>query len=280
MMSIEDNPLSWDDHVARMVDHIDSEKLPAQLVAGLSALISFSMATIFILRGQSRPICTFENFPESVNKVGIENFVGGTYVLNPAYRAHLSGIDQGVYRLRELAPVDYFSSGFTETHKVIEVADEEIDHLTEGWPRGFVELVLAVPIDDVTIEIDLYRRYKDGGFSQDDIENLSTRMPVIGAITRKFWQLHNDKLAPNPRDSSINDIYDGFGADVLTRREREVIQYVLRGHSSGSIALNLDISVTTIKTHRKRAYSKLNISSQSELFSMFLNCAKANFGSY
>jgi DNA-binding CsgD family transcriptional regulator len=277
MASIDDNPLSWDDHVARMVDHIDSDELPAQLVAGLSALNSFSMATIFILRGQSRPICTFENFPESVNKIGIENFVGGTYVLNPVYRAHLNGIEQGVYRLRDLAPDDYFSSGFAETHKVIEVADEEIAHLTEGWPRGFEELVIAVPIDDVTIEIDLYRRYKDGGFSQADIENLSSRMSIIGAITRKFWQLHSDKLAPNPRDNSINDIYDGFGADVLTRREREVIQYVLRGHSSGSIALNLDISVTTIKTHRKRAYSKLNISSQSELFSMFLNCAKASF---
>jgi len=199
-------------------------------------------------------------------------------VLNPVYRAHLNGIEQGVYRLRDLAPDDYFSSGFTETDKVIEVADEEIAHLTEGWPRGFEELVLAVPIDDVTIEIDLYRRYKDGGFSRGDIENLSARMPVIGAITRKFWQLHSDKLAPNPRDNSINDIYDGFGADVLTRREREVIQYVLRGHSSGSIALNLDISVTTIKTHRKRAYSKLNISSQSELFLMFLKCAKLSFG--
>ena len=278
MASIDDNPLIWDDHVARMVDHIDCDELPAQLIAGLSTLISFSMATIFILRGQSRPICIFENFPETVNKIGIDNFISGTYVLNPVYRAHLSGIEQGVYHLRDLAPDDYFSSGFTETHKVIEAPDEEIAHLTEGWPRGFEELVIAVPIDDVTIEIDLYRRYKDDGFSQADIEKLSSRVPVIGAIASKFWQLRSDKLAPNPRDNSINDVYDGFGAEVLSNREREVIQYVLRGHSSGSIALNLDISVTTIKTHRKRAYSKLNISSQSELFSMFLNCAKASFG--
>jgi DNA-binding CsgD family transcriptional regulator len=278
MKSIKDNPLSWENHLARMIDQVDSEELPGQLIAGLTALISFSMSTIFILRGQSRPICIFENFPDSVNKIGIENFVSGTYVLNPVYRAHLNDIIQGVYRLRDLAPDDYFSSGFTETHKVIEAPDEEIAHLTEGWPRGFEELVLAVPIDDVTIEVDLYKRYKDGGFSQADIENLSLHMPAIGAITRKFWQLHSDILAPNPRDNSINDIYDDFGTDVLSQREREVIQYVLRGHSSGSIALNLDISVTTIKTHRKRAYSKLNISSQSELFSMFLNCAKASFG--
>jgi DNA-binding CsgD family transcriptional regulator len=101
-------------------------------------------------------------------------------------------------------------------------------------------------------------------------------MPVIGAVTRKFWQLRSENLAPNPRDSRINEIYDSFGASELSNREREVIQYVLRGHSSGSIALNLDVSVTTIKTHRKRAYSKLNISSQSELFSMFLDCARSS----
>jgi len=41
MASIDDNPLSWDDHVARMVDHIDSDELPAQLVTGLLALKTF-----------------------------------------------------------------------------------------------------------------------------------------------------------------------------------------------------------------------------------------------
>jgi len=277
MTTSEDKPISWNEQLALMIDQVDSDELPAQLVTGLSALVSFSMATIFILRGQSRPICIFENFPESVNKIGIENFVNGSYVLNPVYRAHLNGIKQGVYRFRDLAPDDYFSSGFTETHKVIEAPEEEIAYMTEGWPRGYEELDVTVPIDDVTIEIDLYKRYEDGGFSEADIEQLSSHMSVIGALTRKFWQLRSDKLAPNPRDNSINDIYDDFGASELSNREREVIQYVLRGHSSGSIALNLDVSVTTIKTHRKRAYSKLNISSQSELFSMFLNCVRASF---
>ena len=123
MASIEDNPSSWDNQVARMIERVDSDDLPALLVAGLSSLVSFTMATMFIMRGQSRPICVFENFPDSVNKIGIENFVSGTYVLNPFYRAHLSGIKQGVYRLRDLAPDDYFSSDFTKTHKVIEAPD-------------------------------------------------------------------------------------------------------------------------------------------------------------
>ena len=55
-----------------------------------------------------------------------------------------------------------------------------------------------------------------------------------------------------------------------TEREREITQLILRGHSSQSIAFNLGISLGTVKTHRKNAYAKLGISSQSELLSLFL----------
>ena len=58
--------------------------------------------------------------------------------------------------------------------------------------------------------------------------------------------------------------------DALTDREREVVQLILRGHSSESIGFNLGISLGTVKTHRKNVYAKLAISSQSELLSRFL----------
>jgi len=201
MSSTVNKHAGWDQQLANIIDYVDSDELPGQLVTGLSTLVSFAMATVFVLRGQSRPICIYENFPDTVNKIGIENFVGGTYVLNPVY---------------------HFSSGFTETHKVTVDPDEQITYMTEGWPRGFEELDIAVPIDDVTIEVDLYKKLEDGGFSDSDIETLSSHMPVIGAVTRKFWQLRSDNLAPNPRDSRINEIYDSFGASELSNREREV----------------------------------------------------------
>ena len=40
--------------------------------------------------------------------------------------------------------------------------------------------------------------------------------------------------------------------------------------ASISIATLLNISVGTVKVHRKNIYAKLEISSQSELFSLFL----------
>jgi DNA-binding CsgD family transcriptional regulator len=50
-----------------------------------------------------------------------------------------------------------------------------------------------------------------------------------------------------------------------------VINLVLHGHSTRTIADRLSISVETVKLHRKHAYAKLEVSSQAELFYLFLD---------
>ncbi|MCY1450129.1 Bacterial regulatory protein, luxR family [compost metagenome] len=62
-----------------------------------------------------------------------------------------------------------------------------------------------------------------------------------------------------------------FGADLLTEREREIAHLLLRGHSVKSSARVLDISPETVRMHRKHLYTKLEISSQAELFSLFID---------
>jgi DNA-binding CsgD family transcriptional regulator len=54
-----------------------------------------------------------------------------------------------------------------------------------------------------------------------------------------------------------------------------VAQLMLGGHSSKAIAQRLQISVETVRVHKKHLYSKLGINSQSELFSVFLRASRA-----
>ena len=63
---------------------------------------------------------------------------------------------------------------------------------------------------------------------------------------------------------------DRFGVNLLTPREHEVVDLVLRGHNSESVARQLEIARDTVKFHRKRADAKLRVRSQGELFYMFL----------
>lgn len=69
--------------------------------------------------------------------------------------------------------------------------------------------------------------------------------------------------------SQNNEQYlDLFG---LTKREKEVVNYILQGYPSSSIAELCYVSEGTIKNHRKNIYRKLNIHTQGELFRRFLN---------
>jgi len=53
--------------------------------------------------------------------------------------------------------------------------------------------------------------------------------------------------------------------DVLSGREREVLQLIAEGNTNTAIANKLTLSVRTIEAHRARIMAKLHINSQAEL---------------
>jgi two-component system response regulator NreC len=60
--------------------------------------------------------------------------------------------------------------------------------------------------------------------------------------------------------SGVEDSYD-----ILSAREREILQLVAEGHSSKEIADLLHLSVYTVETHRARVMQKLNLRGIPEL---------------
>lgn len=63
----------------------------------------------------------------------------------------------------------------------------------------------------------------------------------------------------------LNDQNTPSSLDVLTAREREVLQLVAEGWASKQIANKLHISVKTVETHRHQIMEKLDIHSIAEL---------------
>jgi DNA-binding NarL/FixJ family response regulator len=55
------------------------------------------------------------------------------------------------------------------------------------------------------------------------------------------------------------------GPDILSDREKEVVQLMAEGNSTKQIALKLHISVKTVETHRRQIMSKLDIHNVAEL---------------
>jgi|SRR5690606_38751361 len=56
---------------------------------------------------------------------------------------------------------------------------------------------------------------------------------------------------------------------VLTKREREIAQRLLRGQTNKSIADSLYISLETVKTHRRNLFRKLGCKKITELMTYF-----------
>jgi DNA-binding NarL/FixJ family response regulator len=65
------------------------------------------------------------------------------------------------------------------------------------------------------------------------------------------------------REINIRGVEDSY--DLLTQREREVLQLLVEGQSNKDIANLLNLSLYTVETHRRNLQSKLNLHSFPEL---------------
>ena len=92
-------------------------------------------------------------------------------------------------------------------------------------------------------------------------------------LTRAIRTVADDKTYLSPAISGVViedylhrlNTTDFTGPDVLTDREKEVIQLMAEGNSTKQIALKLHISVKTVETHRRQIMNKLDIHNVAEL---------------
>jgi DNA-binding NarL/FixJ family response regulator len=74
------------------------------------------------------------------------------------------------------------------------------------------------------------------------------------------------KLMPR----TMSSLADGpfAGAELLTRRELDVLPLLSRAHSNAEIALELHVGIETVRTHTRSIYRKLGVSSRRGLARM------------
>ena len=72
-------------------------------------------------------------------------------------------------------------------------------------------------------------------------------------------------LQLTPRQSAEPGALPPPGSQLLTQREAEVLPMLQQGSSNAEIALSLQLSVETIRTHARNIYRKLGIASRREL---------------
>jgi len=76
----------------------------------------------------------------------------------------------------------------------------------------------------------------------------------------KITQTLLDDYVRQLRQNGLQDSYD-----LLTAREKEVLQLLAEGKSNKEVAVILDLSVYTIETHRTNMMQKLNLHNTAEI---------------
>lgn len=67
----------------------------------------------------------------------------------------------------------------------------------------------------------------------------------------------------------VSDWSDGF--EVLTRREKEIVDLVAKGYTNTQISHDLFISISTVKTHIKSVFEKLGVDNRTMLVHRFFD---------
>ncbi|MFO1109514.1 MAG: helix-turn-helix transcriptional regulator [Bradyrhizobium sp.] len=126
----------------------------------------------------------------------------------------------------------------------------------------------AIWVEGACFYVNFYRIASQGRFSRDEVQRLMAVAPAVSAAVARHFQQATTDDDPAQRLKALFADAEPFAS--LTGREKDVCLRILSGFSSEAIAAELGISVHSALTYRKRAYEKLGISAQNELFSMVL----------
>lgn len=180
------------------------------------------------------------------------------YVLDPFYRIFVDKDQDGFFSLDEIAP-DEFASSYSSYFNFLELTDEV----------GYL-----FPIDDDNcLHLDISRFGNNEKFSSAD-------KALFRQLFIPIQNLCNSHLAmidesSETTHSNVENVLLNFGKDILTKKEYQVCQLLLQGHSTKAIGTIMTIGYETVKMHKKNIYGKTFLSSQSELLALFIDILQA-----
>ncbi|WNW10304.1 LuxR C-terminal-related transcriptional regulator [Pseudomonas sp. DTU_2021_1001937_2_SI_NGA_ILE_001] len=235
--------------LARSIEQLGTARFWRQLVLVLRHWVPFDNALIIHFPAQGAPQ-VLEEYDAAPAPAAGELYLDGLYLLDPFYQAAREGLASGLYHLEEVAPDSFWQADYYLNYFQAHVLQDEVQFLLQ-LPEGVLSVSLGM------------RR----SFSAVELGKLRLVSGWVLALLGQHWA-RSDIALPAP--APMGDALARFGQGVLSERELEIARLILRGYSSKAMAQRLGISPETIKAHRRHLYAKLNISSQPELFSVFI----------
>jgi DNA-binding CsgD family transcriptional regulator len=189
----------------------------------------------------------------------LDRYLAGPYLLDPLYQLAIRTRRETVCRFRDAIPDRFRSSEYYRQYYERTHLRDEMDFLLPAGQEAKLVMVVG-------------RFHKR--FTKHDLRRVASIEAIIFSTMAEIWAGRRGPTDEQGRDDKLHRrltrCLAGFGAATLTQRERQITQLLLRGHSAKSVARELRIAPGTVMVHKRNLFAKLNITSQYELFSLFI----------
>lgn len=251
----------WNRDISRAIAALGTDTFFATLIEAIQGQVRFDYPQVWLFHRELPPRVLYHEIPDHAVASQVDHYLDGPYREDPFYRTSMEQPRSKLYRmsritLGKLRESEYYHDYYADTGSVDEAA--YIAKLRGGN----------------VINLDMMRLPQHGEFSDEEYETLYLLAEPVSELLKchsehdSFAVTH---LIQPGIDHQIDLAFRTFGASILSPREKGVLELMLRGYGTDTSAQRLGIAVETVRRHRKSIYRKLDVSSQTDLFSLFIN---------
>jgi DNA-binding CsgD family transcriptional regulator len=251
----------WNLDISRAIATLGTDEFFPALVQAVNGQVRIDYPQVWLYHRELPPRVLYHEIPEEAVASQIDQYLEGPFSEDPFYRTSMDQPRAKIYRmsritLGKLQQSDYYRDYYGDTGTV-----DEAVYLSKL--RG-----------GNVINLSMMRLPHHGEFTDQEYESLYLLAEPISELI-KCHSEHDDfavtHLIQPDIDHQIDLAFRTFGASILSPREKDVLELMLRGYGTELTGDRLGIAVETVRRHRKSIYRKLDVSSQTDLFSLFIN---------
>ena len=254
------NLLKWMNLFSSVVREIDTGEFTESLINTVKAVAPLEHLVIMLFRENTPPLVLYDALDAREHDMFYKQYLKGGYLFSPYYQAWRHQAETDLYRMRDITPEGFIHTDVYKNY-----------YLQSGLADDMGYLIKIDAVSAIFVGFGIYSRK----YTSDEYRTFREIAPLLTACSYKHWH-RMGKLMPGSSGQerqthqNLEEAIDNFGSSVLSKREAEIVQMLLRGHTTKSAAAKLNIAPGTVKNHRNNIYFKLDLNSQSELFSLFI----------
>ncbi|MEW9581456.1 helix-turn-helix transcriptional regulator [Paraburkholderia sp. DGU8] len=250
--------------VVMSISHPHADALAASILTTVGAQLPVSQCTIFAYEFDARP-----------RTVSAADHRGGRFLRDLAdrYATHFYAFDGNRAIIGRTPRAQAHDALVLHQQRSDEIANEAYRAACYAQPNVSDRLSLLVqPLQSVWLSINLYRDSAYGAFAPGELEYVESLAHLFAHAAKSHYTL-NGQHHQGPAAAMLARVRRACPA--LTPRELDVLRGTLEGASAVEIAGRMGVKPASVLTYQKRAYARLGISGQRQLFALCMQPERA-----